>query len=137
MHVSNLSCKIHKREIAIQKQCKDYESIFNLRIFRIYWEEANMGHGEATAWGEDKAAGKKTKLGIIMFFIYLFVYVGFIFIGVFMPDLMGADVGSLNVAIVYGVGLIIFALVLAFIYNAKCTKLEKEMNLENGKGGDE
>jgi len=102
-----------------------------------------MAHGKTTDWGEDRSAGKKTKLGVKMFFIYLVVYAGFIFIGVFKPELMGKDVGSLNLAIVYGIGLIIFALVLAVIYNAKCTKMEKEaeaeikaeIEAEDGKGG--
>jgi hypothetical protein len=43
---------------------------------------------------------------------------------------MGIDVGSLNVAIVYGLGLIIFAMLLAMAYNHISTLAE---NLFNGK----
>ena len=113
-------------------------SAFILNIFNLKLSTENggfiMGHGKATDWGEDKAAAKKTKLGIIWLWIYFVVYGGFIGIGVFKPELMGMDVGSLNLALVYGLGLIIFALILAFIYNAKCTKMEKEA--EDEKDGD-
>ena len=34
---------------------------------------------------------------------------------------------GLNLAVVYGMGLIILALILALIYNALCTAKEKEM----------
>jgi uncharacterized membrane protein (DUF485 family) len=87
-----------------------------------------MGHGPATDWGIDKSIKKKTRLGVKMFILYAIVYFGFIIINVVSPKTMAIDVGGLNIAIVYGVGLIVFALVLALIYNAKCTKLEKEMN---------
>ncbi len=45
------------------------------------------------------------------------------------PGLMGSDIGRLNLAIVYGFGLIIFALMLAFVYNAICTAAEEELNV--------
>jgi uncharacterized membrane protein (DUF485 family) len=41
---------------------------------------------------------------------------------------MGIDVGSLNVAIVYGFGLILFAMILAFIYNQVSTHAEELLN---------
>jgi putative solute:sodium symporter small subunit len=81
-----------------------------------------------------KLLRKKQSLVLLCFLIYFVVYGGFIGIGVFKPELMGMDVGSLNLALVYGLGLIIFALILAFIYNAKCTKMEKEA--EDEKDGD-
>jgi uncharacterized membrane protein (DUF485 family) len=37
---------------------------------------------------------------------------------------------GLNLAVTYGFGLIIFALVLALIYNAMCAAKEKELNKE-------
>jgi len=87
-----------------------------------------MAHGPATDWGKDNAAKHKTKLGVKMFILYAVVYAGFIIINVLSPKTMSIDIGGLNLAIVYGFGLIIFALILAFIYNARCTKLEKKHN---------
>ncbi|MEI6132349.1 MAG: DUF485 domain-containing protein [Bacillota bacterium] len=85
-----------------------------------------MSHGPSTEWGKDGAAQYKSRLGIVMFCIYLVVYAGFIIINVFEPTLMKTDVGSLNLAIVYGFGLIAFAVVLAVIYNHLCTRAEKK-----------
>ena len=86
-------------------------------------------HGPAAKLGADKAAAKKAKLGVILFFVYLIIYSGFVVIGLYDPDLMGAHVlGKQNLAIVYGFGLIILAIVMGFIYNAACTRMENKMN---------
>ena len=84
-----------------------------------------MSHGPATEWKEDGSSAYKTRLGVIMFLVYAAVYAAFILIGVFEPAWMRADVGSLNVAIVYGFGLIALAIVLAFVYNHLCTLAER------------
>jgi predicted Holliday junction resolvase-like endonuclease len=39
---------------------------------------------------------------------------------------MGTDAGMLNLAIIYGFGLIILALVMALIYNALCGRTEEK-----------
>ncbi len=88
-----------------------------------------MAHGPATDWGEDKASAFKTRIGIWMFLLYGVVYVGFVLINTFYPKLMGSDIGGLNLAIVYGFGLILFALMLAFVYNAICSAAEEELNM--------
>lgn len=85
-----------------------------------------MHHGPSTEWKDDSSTGKKTKLGIWMFLIYTLIYIGFIVINNCFPKLMAADVGSLNVAIVYGFGLIVVALIQAFIYNHICTRAEEK-----------
>ena len=84
-----------------------------------------MSHGPATEWKKDKASSLKELLGKWMFLLYTLVYAGFIFINVFSPEFMGIDVGSLNVAIVYGFGLIVFAIFLAFAYNHVGTHAEE------------
>jgi uncharacterized membrane protein (DUF485 family) len=84
-----------------------------------------MSHGPATEWKEEKSQGYKTKLGLIMFAIYVPIYLVFILICVLSPKTMGIDVGSLNVAIVYGFFLIVLAIVQALIYNYMCSKREK------------
>ena len=84
-----------------------------------------MQHGPATEWKRDKASSLKELLGKWMFLLYTLVYAGFIFINVFSPKFMGIDIGSINVAIFYGFGLIIFAIFLAFAYNHVGTHAEE------------
>lgn len=88
-----------------------------------------MGHGPATDWGEDKASGYKSRLGIYLFLFYTFVYAIFVAINVLSPKSMGIIVlAGLNVALVYGFGLIILAIVMGLIYNHLCTMKENELN---------
>jgi len=87
-----------------------------------------MDHGPSTDWSKDRASAFKTRIGIWMFCLYAIIYVGFILINTFEPQLMGSDIGGLNLATVYGFGLIVFALMLAFVYNAICTAAEDELN---------
>ena len=91
-----------------------------------------MDHGPAVKLGVDHAAKKKSKLGVILFFVYLIVYAGFVAVGVADYTLMGKIVlGEQNLAVVYGFGLILFAIVLGLIYNWQCTKFENKMNKED------
>ena len=90
-----------------------------------------MDHGPAVKLGKDLAIKKKTKLGLILFFIYFVVYAIFVAIGVADYTLMGKVIfGGLNLAVVYGFGLIIFAIILGLLYNWQCTKYENLMNKE-------
>ena len=90
-----------------------------------------MDHGPAVELGVDHAVKKKTKLGVILFFIYFIVYAGFVTIGVVDYKLMGKIVlGGQNLAVVYGFGLILFAILLGLFYNWKCTNYENLMNKE-------
>ena len=58
-----------------------------------------------------------TRLGMVLFVIYLVLYVGFVLINAFAADVMDLKVfAGLNLAIVYGFGLIVSALILACIY---------------------
>lgn len=62
-----------------------------------------------------------TRLGLILFAVYLVLYLGFVLINAFAADLMDTTVvAGLNLAIVYGFALIVFALVLAMIYGLMC-----------------
>ena len=87
------------------------------------------GHGPASDWGEDKASDYKARLGIYLFIVYCIVYAGFVAINTFSPKLMGVIVfAGLNLAVVYGFGLIILAIIMGLIYNAMCTAAEDRMN---------
>lgn len=84
-----------------------------------------MDHGPSTEWGEDRSSGFKTRLGLWMFLAYCVVYAGFVIISSAWPSLMANNLGGLNLAIVYGIGLIGLALVLAFVYNSLASKAEE------------
>jgi len=86
-----------------------------------------VDHGPATEWKEDEKTKKiKTRFGIWMFVGYTVVYAVFIIINVVNPQIMGLEVGMLNLAIVYGFGLIALALIMALIYNALCGWIEEK-----------
>lgn len=91
-----------------------------------------MDHENYSKWEKDKSTAFKARVGIWMFLGYSVLYAGFILISVINPRLMELDLGSLNLAIIYGLGLIIVALIMALIYNKICTKAEKEMNEKAG-----
>lgn len=89
-----------------------------------------MLHEPATPSGKDRAAPYKMRVGLWMFLIYLLIYGGFVAINLIDTSLMGRTVlFGLNLATVYGFGLIILAFVEALIYNAICSKHEKEIEL--------
>ena len=91
------------------------------------------GHGPAADWGDDKASDYKEKLGIYLFIVYCIVYAGFVAINTVSPKLMGVIVfAGLNLACVYGFGLIILAIIMGVIYNAMCTAAEDRMNTTAG-----
>lgn len=88
-----------------------------------------MDHGQSTEWGTDHAAAFKSRLGLRLFGFYTLVYFSFVVLNTISPGLMGMPVGGLNLAIVYGFGLILFALALAFIYNARCNATEERLDV--------
>jgi uncharacterized membrane protein (DUF485 family) len=62
---------------------------------------------------------RNARYGIVLFLIYSAFYAGFVALSVFAPQDMKSPVnwlGGVNVAIAYGMGLIVLALVLAAIY---------------------
>ncbi len=92
-----------------------------------------MDHGPAVTLGTDNATKKKTKLGLILFFVYSLIYIGFVTINIVNPKIMETIIiFGLNLAIVYGFSLILFAIILGIVYNYVCTKWEDLMNKEEG-----
>jgi uncharacterized membrane protein (DUF485 family) len=93
-----------------------------------------MLHGPAAKLEDDHAAKHKAKLGLKLFLFYAIIYVGFVLIGVFNPGIMGMRLlFGLNLAIFYGFGLIVLAIVMGFIYHLLCNKLEMKYNHKQGK----
>jgi uncharacterized membrane protein (DUF485 family) len=90
-----------------------------------------MLHEPAVVSGKDPAFPYKRKLGARMFIAYALFYAGFVAINLIKPAAMEKIVwAGLNLAVVYGFGLIIVALILALIYSHAC--LRKERAMKNG-----
>jgi len=88
-----------------------------------------MFHEPAAPAEKDNASDWKAKLGIKLFWLYCLVYTGFVALAVFATETLKTPVlAGVNLAIIYGMALIVFAIILGLIYNHVCTKKENEMN---------
>lgn len=64
---------------------------------------------------------RNARIGMVLFVVYFILYGGFVVLNAFRPDLMEkTPVAGLNLAILYGFGLIVGALILSLIYGALC-----------------
>ena len=96
-----------------------------------------MLHEPAAQAGRDPASEFKKKVGIRMFIAYAVVYAGFIIINTAVPRVMGKPaLFGLNLAVTYGFGLILLAIIAGIIYNAICTRKENELESAEETGGD-
>lgn len=97
-----------------------------------------MLHEPSKPQGKDHAVDYKTWLGVKMFVAYGLIYMGFVAINVIKPVAMETTiVFGLNLAVVYGFGLIITALVLALVYNHMCTVRERAAASSAGADGED
>lgn len=93
-----------------------------------------MLHEPAAQSGPDASAEYKQRLGVWMFFMYAAVYAAFVAINLLRPLWMEKEiVFGLNLAVSYGFGLILLALVMALIYNSMCGAHEAD-NKPSGEG---
>lgn len=87
-----------------------------------------MLHKPAEPMGEDPALKYKTRIGARMFLLYAVVYAGFVILNVAAPLLMEKPaILGMNLAVTYGIGLILFAFILALIYNRMCAIEEQRL----------
>ena len=92
-----------------------------------------MDHGPAVEMEQDNASDIKARIGFVLFVIYGVVYGGFVAINTFTPQSMSHTIiFDLNLAVIYGFGLIVFAIVLGLIYNAVCNRYEQRLNQGDG-----
>jgi uncharacterized membrane protein (DUF485 family) len=64
---------------------------------------------------------RNSRIGLLLFAMYLILYGGFVIIAAFSPETMDATpLAGVNLAIWYGFGLIVAAIVLALIYGWAC-----------------
>lgn len=95
-----------------------------------------MLHEPAAKSGADPAFQYKRRLGAWMFMLYATIYGGFVVINLARPGLMEKSVvAGLNLAVVYGFGLIVFALILALIYSRACGRREAKLRATEIQGG--
>lgn len=80
---------------------------------------------------QDHASGVKARIGLILFGIYSLIYVGFIVLNTAAPTMMGQVVVlGLNLAVIYGFGLIALAVNMGLVYHVVCNRLEARLNAQ-------
>jgi len=73
---------------------------------------------------------RNAAIGLVLFCVYLVLYGGFVFLNAFSAETMElTPLWGINLAILYGFGLILAALVLALLYGYLC---RGETNRTNG-----
>jgi uncharacterized membrane protein (DUF485 family) len=71
----------------------------------------------------DAHISPNSRLGLILFLVYLALYLGFMGIATFDYQLFASTpLGGVNLAILYGLGLIVAALLLALLYMKLCKR---------------
>ena len=83
------------------------------------------GPGASAVAADDhpELAAANARAGLRLFALYLALYAGFVGASAFAPASMAwAPFGGLNLAVLYGMGLIAAALVLALVYMATCRR---------------
>lgn len=80
------------------------------------------GHGPNETESESPAAMRRnSRLGLVLFTVYLTLYGGFVLLNAFAPEQMERTVlAGINLAILYGFALIIAAFVMALLYGWLC-----------------
>ncbi len=70
---------------------------------------------------DEVAVRRNARYGLVLFVIYLAIYGAFVALNAFWPAVMAREAfAGLNIAVVYGFGLIVAALVLAAVYGWLC-----------------
>ena len=71
---------------------------------------------------------RNSRIGLVLFGIYLVLYGGFVLLNAFSPETMEkTPMAGVNLAILYGFGLIIAALALALLYGWLCKPEDDEV----------
>lgn len=65
-------------------------------------------------------AARNSRYGLRLFLAYLVFYAAFVYVNAFQSQWMSKTWGGINLAVSYGFGLIVLALLLALIYGWLC-----------------
>lgn len=77
---------------------------------------------------------RNARIGFVLFGVYLVLYGGFLLLNAFSPKTMElTPFAGVNLAILYGFGLIIAALILALLYGLLCKPVDESSGEEDGK----
>lgn len=82
-----------------------------------------LHHGANQPDDSDSPAtsARNSRIGLAFFLVYCLIYGGFVALAAFWPSLMkNVQLAGVNLAIVYGLGLIVVALTMALIYLWLC-----------------
>lgn len=81
----------------------------------------NVSHHHPSTRESEPASAYNTRLGLLLFALYLIFYGGFVLLNAFAPSLAETDlVAGVNLAVSYGLALIVAALGLAVLYLWLC-----------------
>jgi uncharacterized membrane protein (DUF485 family) len=87
---------------------------------------AGMEHGASSSppTSTEMPSRKRLQYGLIFFSVYLLFYAGFVLLSAFAPSLMERKpFAGVNLAVLYGLGLIVLAFVMALLYDWICRAL--------------
>ena len=80
-----------------------------------------FGHGPVSSEREDPAiAARNARVGLWLFAFYFLLYATFVGLNSFQADLMARPIFGVSLAVLYGMSLIISALLLALLYTWMC-----------------
>jgi len=72
-----------------------------------------------------EAEGRKFRVGLILFAVYVVGYALFTLAGTFFRDILATRLGGLNLGVVSGMVIIVSAIVIAVVYNWYAGKMEE------------
>ena len=89
---------------------------------------------------DSPATARHARFGLLLFAVYVILYGSFVYLSAFRADLMASKpFNGVNLAVLYGMGLIVAAFVLALIYMMLCRPRADEKDASesgaDGKGG--
>lgn len=99
----------------------------------VAWHNGMLGPQFSYDLHFEAFMARNARVGLILFGVYLLLYGGFVLLNAFSPTTMErTPVAGVNLAILYGFGLIIAAFVLAMLYGFLCRNEERPSS--NGTG---
>jgi uncharacterized membrane protein (DUF485 family) len=79
------------------------------------------GPADPALHDNEQTSARNARYGMVLFVLYLVLYGGFVLLNAFYPAVMDQiPFGGVNLAITYGFGLIVAALLLALVYAWLC-----------------